>query len=292
VETAFFEPGDYELVKQMKLAVKRKVAGLATGEQRSPVKGGGIEFADYREYIPGDDVRQVDWSVFLRFRKLVVKLCAEEKELTLMVILDSSRSMNFGAPDKFRIAKRIGGILAGIAIQNGNRAGIVSLGKKLHEAVRPERNRVALTSLVRSLGALDPVEFADPSACVREFAARYGGKCVAVFLSDLLFPQWEDVIGVLAASRCESYVVQILDRTELDPPRLGELTLVDIEDGSEVPLHIDRETTRRYLKELDGFLFGVERLCKSRGIGYSLVPTDTALAGVFHQDLIRGGLLC
>jgi uncharacterized protein (DUF58 family) len=288
----FLEPGDYELMKRMRLSVRRPIAGFATGEQRSPVKGGGIEFADYREYIPGDDIRQVDWSVFLRFRKLLVKLCAEEKELTLMTIIDSTRSMNFGNPDKLGTAKRIAAIISGIALENGNRAGVAVLGPRLREPVRPERNRVALSSLLRAIGSIEPLASAEPVACLREFADRYGGKCVAVLVSDLLYPEWREVVGALASSRCESHVVQVLAPEELDPALSGEVTLVDLEDSSEVSLHLDVDTSRRYVETLDAFLLEAERLCRTRGLGYSLVATGTPMTRVFHRDLVAGGLLC
>ena len=122
---------DLELIRQLSINAKRRIVGLATGEQRSLVRGSGIEFADYREYQPGDDIRQVDWAVFLRLRRLLVKLCAEEKELTLMIFLDTSRSMCFGQPEKFVQARKIAAILAGIALYEGNRAGILTMGRNL-----------------------------------------------------------------------------------------------------------------------------------------------------------------
>ena len=97
-------PKELELTRQLSIHARRKTAGIVTGEQRSLARGSGIEFADYREYQAGDDIRQIDWSVFLRMRRLLVKLSAEEKELTLMIIMDTSKSMSFGSPDKLESA--------------------------------------------------------------------------------------------------------------------------------------------------------------------------------------------
>jgi uncharacterized protein (DUF58 family) len=209
-----------------------------------------------------------------------------------MAVIDATRSMNYGNPDKLKAAKRIAAILSGIALENGNRAGIAVLGPRLREPVRPERDRIALSSLIRAIGAIEPVGAAAPVACLREFAARYGGKCVAVLISDLLYPEWRDVLGALAASRCESYVVQVLSPSELDPALVGEVTLVDLEDSSEVSLHLDLDTSRRYIEAIDAFLAEVEKLCRSRGLGYSLVATGTPMTRVFHRDLVSAGLLC
>jgi uncharacterized protein (DUF58 family) len=254
--------------------------------------GGGIEFADYREYLPGDDVRQIDWSVYLRLRRLLVKLCAEEKELTLVVLLDASRSMDYGEPNKLEVAKRTACILAGIALRNGNRAGIGVLGPSLLEPLRPERSKVSLTGVARALASVLPTDRSAPAACVRQFAARYGRKCVAVLISDLLFDEWPQVLAGLGASGSETHVVQILAPSELDPPERGETTLVDMEDGSEAPLHIDAALLGRYADGLGAFLAGVREDCARKGLGHSLVRSDLPLSRVFLEDFRKEGLVC
>lgn len=286
------EPGDYRLIGRLSLAAKRRVSGLITGEQRSPARSGGIEFADYREYQPGDDVRRIDWAVFLRLRRLLIRLCAEEKELTLMVILDASRSMKFGQPEKLRFAGRLAAILAGIALHDGNRAGVLAFGPHLRELLRPQRGRASLTDVAGAITRLEEAETLDAAACTREFAARYGKKCMAVFLSDLLFPAWSQAVGGLSASGCEVYVVQILAPEELDPPYLGEVTLADREGRGEVELHLGAAATRRYRDELARFLREVRGTCHRLGLGHALIPTDLAMARALHTELRQEGLLC
>lgn len=292
METRLLDSHDYELIKQLSLVVKRKVTGLVTGEQRSPIQGGGIEFADYREYIPGDDVRQVDWTVFLRFRKLLVKLCAEEKELTLMLVIDNSRSMNFGNPDKLYYAKKICSILAGIAIYNGNRCGVVTFGNKIEEVLKPQRNQVSLNGIINSISKIEISNKISPIYCIKNFASRYGKKCMAIFISDLLFSEWQQVIKGLSASGSESFVIQILSKSEIDPSLFGEVTLVDIENGTNIPLHIDYETLKQYNIYLNDFLYDVRQICHKQNIGYSMIPTDKSIKQIFQQELRKGGLLC
>jgi uncharacterized protein (DUF58 family) len=283
---------DYELINQLSLAVKRRMSGLATGEQRSPVQGGGIEFADYREYQPGDDIRQVDWAVFMRLRRLLVKLCAEERELTLILMLDISKSMNFGLPDKLLIARRIAAMLAGIALQGGNRTGIILMGSELHELLPPGHSRLTLAGVVKALELVRPEQKVNPVTCIRQFTARYGKKCMVVMLSDLLFPEWSQVISGLAASGCESYMLQIMASEELDPPLIGEVTLVDLEGLGDVSLHIDQKMARLYRRELAGFLREIRQTCNREALGYTMVSSDTPLVRVLHHDLRKGGLLC
>ena len=283
---------DYKLIEQFSLAAKRRLSGLATGEQRSPALGGGIEFADYREYQPGDDVRRIDWAVFLRLRRLLIKLSAEEKELTLMIILDGSRSMWFGQPDKARESARLAAILAGIALHGGNRAGILTLGPQLGEVIRPERSRTSMPALTAALSRLEPLEGINPAHCMKQFAAKYSHKCIVVLISDLLFPQWPQTLSGLANSGCEGYVLQMLAPEELDPSCVGEVTLVDLEDQSEVPLHIGRELTLRYRRELAAFIREIRRVCQRHGLRHTMVSTGMSLERVLYEDLSRGGLLC
>jgi uncharacterized protein (DUF58 family) len=271
---------------------KRRVAGLVTGEQRSPIQGGGIEFADYREYQPGDDIRQIDWAVFLRLRRLLVRLFAEEKELTLMLLMDVSQSMRFGKPDKLWFASRIAAILAGISIHGGNRAGILTMGAQLTELVPPVRTRSALADIARTLVNIQPSANFNPERSIRQFAARYGRRCMVVLLSDFLYPQWAETIRGLAISGCEGYVVQVLSSDELNPPQMGEVTLVDIESSRELPLHVGSEETRRYRQEMAGFLHELRQTTMRNGLGHTLVATDMPLARLFHHELRQGGLVC
>jgi uncharacterized protein (DUF58 family) len=292
LEQRLLDAADYKLISQFSLVVKRRVTGMITGEQRSPALSGGIEFADYRAYQPGDDVRRIDWSAFLRLRRLLVKLCAEEKELTLMLMLDISRSMRFGSPDKLWLAARLGAVLAGVALHGGNRAGVLAWGEHLREVWRPQSSQASLAGLVKAVAAVEPAARIDPVLCLREFSARYGRKCLSVLLSDLLFPEWPQVVSGFAASGCEGYVLQILAADELDPPHLGEVTLVDLEGAGEVPLHIGNDIARLYRREVALFLQEVRHSCHRQGLGHAMLASDTPLARILHTDLRQEGLLC
>jgi len=285
-------PGDRELASSLGLATRRRYAGLAAGEQRSPAVGGGIEFADYREYLPGDDPRAVDWAVYRRLGKLLVRICAEERELTLMILLDASRSMDHGEPGKLGHARRLACILAGIAIGGGNRAGLCSLGPGLIEALRPERGKASLEGFEGACARLLPLAEFRPAEALDGFVARYGRRCVAVLISDLMFPEWPQVLGALAASGCEAQVLQVLSRDELDPAVRGETTFVDAETMREAPIHADAATLMRYANELEGFLGSVRRTCGGLGLGWALAPTDGDVARLFRDELCEGGFLC
>lgn len=283
---------DYELARGLSIRARKRLSGFAAGEQRSPSTGGGIEFADYREYAPGDDVRLLDWSVYLRSRKLLVKLCAEEKELSLVSIVDISRSMDFGTPTKLELAKRIASVLACVALGGGDRAGVVALGQGLVEPIRPERRKLTMAGVARAVHALEPSARSSPEAALRQFASSYGGKCIAVLVSDLLFPEWQRSLDALTSSGCEAYVVQLLAPEELAPPERGEVTFVDMEDGSEAPSHIDEALLSRYDEALRSYLARTGAECSKRGLGYCLVGSDASLGRVLHEDFVKAGILC
>lgn len=289
---ALLEPAELELIRRLTLSVKRRAAGQATGEQRSPALGGGIEFADYREYAPGDDVRQVDWSVFLRFRKLLIKLCAEEKELTLVLLLDHSQSMAYGQAGKYRQAQRMAAILGGIALASGNRAAVLAWGADLKEIATPLRGQRSVPLLADRIRRLEAGGPGNPLACVRQFASRYGRRCLAVLLTDLLHPDWSPVLAGLTASGGEAHVLHILAPEELEPPQRGEVTLVDQETSAEAALHLDGPLVDRYQAELRQWLGLVGTQCRASGLGYALVRSDAALPRVFLEDLKKAGLVC
>lgn len=292
MENRLLDASDLDLARQLTISVKRRATNPATGEQRSPSLGGGIEFADYREYIPGDDIRQVDWTIFRRLRKLMIKQSAEEKELSLMLILDNSRSMHFGDRDKLVLAKRVCAILCGIAMHSGNRAGLLSWGSNLKEVIPPRRNLRSLSFLSDRINAVSEAQTVDYDACMRQFASRYGRRCVAVLVSDLLYPEWPHVLSSLAASGCESHVIQILCPSELDPLPQGEVTFVDSENGTEVPMHVNAKNIEDYRLVLRTYLDEILASCRSKGIGHTQISSDRPLAAVFHQDLRKGGLVC
>ncbi len=283
---------DYELVKAMSLNPRRRVSGFAAGEQRSPAKGGGIEFADYREYMRGDDARLVDWAVYLRLRKLLVRLCAEEKELTLALVIDASRSMDSGDPSKLGVAKRVAGVLAGIALRNGNRVGVCALGADLLEPLKPERSRVGLAEAETALLRIAPQDSFAPLAGMRRFASRYGGKCVAVLISDFLYPEWKETITALAASRSEAYALQVLSREELDPGVSGEITLVDSENDEEVPLLIDARTAAAYRGKVAEFVGAAARHARKQGVGWVSAASDEPIERLFRRELAGSGIVC
>ncbi|MBP7264185.1 MAG: DUF58 domain-containing protein [Spirochaetia bacterium] len=295
----FLKPGDWELASSLSIRPRRKVSGFSAGEQRSPSLGGGIEFADYREYAPGDDARRVDWSVFMRSRRLMIRLAAEEKDLTLVVVLDASASMDHGQPGKLDYARRLACILAGAAVNTGNRAALAVLRPGFVEALPPERGKLGFQELVRLVGSVRASpgrsgarEETTGAAAARQFGARYGRKCVAVILSDFFQSDWEDAVAAYAASGAEILALQVLSPDELEPELVGEAVLADREDGQETPLHLDASVMARYAAELDAHTAAVASAFRRSGAAWALAPSDGDPAVLFKATLAGTSFIC
>ncbi|HAW87206.1 MAG: hypothetical protein A2087_03965 [Spirochaetes bacterium GWD1_61_31] len=312
---AFLKAADYQLANNLRIQPRRKVSGFSVGEQRSPTAGGGIEFADYRDYAPGDELRRVDWNVFLRLRKLVVKLAAEEKELTLVVLLDTSASMGYGFPEKLWYARRLAAIAAGAAVHHGDRAAIALMRPDFLELLPPERAKSGLPELVHALSfltAADPQSTGGAVAAggsvvagsqgqgavsggllaARRFAARYGRKCLAVILSDFLYPDWAATISAFGASGAEILALQVLAPEELDPALSGESLFLDAEDGQETPLYVDAAVIDGYRLAMDAHCRQVKAACVRAGLAYGLAPSSGDPARLFRVELAGKSFIC
>ncbi len=147
-----FDAGFLRRLEQLELASRRLTAGRLKGERRSPRRGQSVEFADYRNYSHGDDLRQLDWNVYARLERLFVKLFVEEEDVTVHVLVDASRSMDYGEPNKLDFARRSAAALAYVALANHDRVSVAFLGEGRVSALRPLRGKARAVELFRFLG--------------------------------------------------------------------------------------------------------------------------------------------
>jgi len=266
-------------------------AGKLLGERRSKRRGRSVEFDDYRPYVPGDDLRYIDWNVFARLEKFFLKLFYEEEDLSLMLIVDASASMDAGEPSKLILAHRLAMALGYVGLVNLNRVTIARFSQSGLVRLAPMRGRPSVARLgAFLLESLDPRSerpgeqpIGDFNAVMRTLATTRQGKGVVVLLSDLLVRE-----GVLpglnylsGARGWDACCLQILSPDELDPARAGrggvlagDLRLTDTETGRTAEVTISAPLIARYRQRLDRFLAQTERLCEARSIQHILVPSD------------------
>src|SRR4051812_11445230 len=247
LDPTVFDEGFLRQLERLGVLMKQPARGGLKGGRRSGKRGQSVEFADYRDYALGDDLRQLDWNVYARLERLFVKLFVEEEDVTISFLLDASPSMAFGRPQKLLFAKRAVAALGHIALSGEDRVVLTTLMGRTARRQSGLRGSSRIFRLLSNLSAVQPVEGpTDLLASVRHAGAQLSGRGVVVLLSDLLDPSSERVIRELAATGSELIVLHILSPDELDPQLEGDLRLVDSESGEGIDVTVDLATIDDY----------------------------------------------
>lgn len=292
----------------------RKVfAGKMPGERRSKRRGQSVEFDDYREYSPGDDLRHIDWNVFARFDRFVIKLFREDEDLSVRIVLDASPSMHAGEPSKLLTAHRLAMAIGYVGLVNQNRVSLSVIGRGPVNGLAPMRGRRSvqrlgaflLESLREGMPAIENGSSSGDGggpgfnpALAAISADRLSGKGMVFVLSDLLVREgWAKGLDALSAVRgYDTACLQILSPDELDPAAavergfVGDLRLTDAETGRGAEITVSPAMLRQYQTRLTEFLETVKKDCRGRGITHNLVPSDADLAQLITGSLRRQGL--
>jgi uncharacterized protein (DUF58 family) len=273
---AFFPPEFLAQLERLSLLSRRAFRGSVKGERRSPRRGHSVEFADYRAYGHGDDLRYVDWNIYGRLDRLHVKLFVDEEDLCLHHLVDASASMRFGAPSKLEYAVRTAAALGFVGLVNHERVGVGILRARAAEGWPPSRGRNQVVGLLDFLAAVDPQGPTRLNEALADYAARAREPGLAVLVSDLLDPHgFESGVRALLERRYDVHLVHLLDPTEMNPDLAGDLRLEDAETGEVRDITVDAETLRGYRERLSQFLQRVEGFCRAHEVGYHRVVTDT-----------------
>src|SRR5947209_1925006 len=212
---AILDPTFLKKLERLSLIAKRPFAGQMKGEKRSVKRGTSVEFADYREYILGDDLRYVDWNTAARLDKLFVKLFIEEEDLYLALLLDTSRSMDFGSPKKLHYAARVAAALGYIGLANYDRVGLTAFAGGIGDALPTKRGKAGVLPLFGYINRLEAEGGTSFAASMKAFAARAKYRGVAIVISDFLDPQWADGLKSLLAHEFQVTLIHTLDEEEL-----------------------------------------------------------------------------
>lgn len=276
-------------LERLELVTRKVFRGRMKGERRSSRKGQSVEFADYRNYVAGDDLRSLDWNLYARLDKLIVKLFLEEEDLHFYTLIDASPSMAFGEPTKLEYAKQVAAALGFIGLTRTDRVKIETLGGQQSPILRGRRS---VGRMVDFLGEVEPDETTTLDEGVRQFCLRNSGKGVVVLISDLMDKQgYESALRYLVAKRVDTYVIQILSQEEIDPDVTGDLRLVDCEDNDMAEVTISAPLLNRYKATLEAFTSGAQEFCGRRGMNYLLASNETPVKELMTGYLRRRGLV-
>src|SRR3954447_1543759 len=214
-------------LEQLELVSRKIFLGRMKGERRSKRKGQSVEFADYRNYVVGDDLRFLDWNLYARLDRLFIRLFMEEEDLHFYILLDNSLSMDFGTPSKLRYAKQVAAALGFIGLVNMDRVVVEAFNDRLVQSLPPARGRRSLWRLLDFLQKIEPAGPSDLRRALRTFSLKCSGKGIVVLLSDLMDKGgYEDALRYLVARQLNIYVIQVLSQEEIDPEVVGDLRLV------------------------------------------------------------------
>jgi uncharacterized protein (DUF58 family) len=278
-------------LERLSFISKRSHVGRVKGERKSPRRGSSVEFADYRPYEIGDDLRYVDWNAFGRLNRLYLKVFVDEEDLCVHLILDGSASMDFGTPNKFQYAVRLAAALAFVGFTNLERVGVAVFRDRVSEGWLPTRGRNQFLPVADFLSGIVPAGATRFNDSLAQYALRAKDSGLAIVISDFLDPGgYESGLRSLMERRFDIHVVHLLSRDELHPTFGGDLELVDAESGEVREVSVDAETLRAYERQLSGFLSGIETFCRSKEINYVRVSTDVGLEDLLLRRL-KGTLL-
>ncbi|HEX2142780.1 MAG TPA: DUF58 domain-containing protein, partial [Candidatus Limnocylindria bacterium] len=261
------------------------------GERRSVRRGQSVEFADYRNYTAGDDLRQLDWNVYARLERLFIKLFVEEEDVTVHVLVDASRSMDFGAPNKLWFARRAAGALAYLGLAHLDRVSVGFLGDGRATILRPIRGKARVLEVFRFLSEPRSERLTGLAPAAREYAARLRGRGPMILISDLMDPGYLDALRDLAGTRCQLSVLHVLAPEELDPEVPPDARLVDNESGAGVDVTGDDDLVERYRTRLAEWQAEIGQFVSRRGGSYVTVPSDLDLADLLFDTLRRRRVL-
>ena len=283
-------------LEQFQLLAARRAKSSAKGERRSRARGQSVEFADYRNYVAGDDFRYLDWNLYGRLERLFLKLYEEERELPVRILLDSSESMTFGTPPKFDFARQVAAAAGYVALCGFDRvtvhvfpeAGPETDGAEIaaRGGLRAVRGRKSSLEFFQNLSKLTARGAADLNQSLRRgaLAARQAG--VAVVLSDFLDPGgYESGLNALVGRGFHINAIQILSPEELAPGAYGDLRLVDSETGAIQEVTFGKYRLKAYQQTVMNYCQRLREFCQARGMSFFSVSSDTSLEQLLLNQL-------
>jgi len=286
----FFHPTTISKITQLDLRAKQVVEGFLSGMHKSPFFGQSIEFVQHRDYVPGDDIRHLDWKVWSKTNKFYIKQYEAETNLRCAIVVDTSESMVYGngAMNKYEYACTGAACLAYLVVRQQDSAGLVSFGWDVKQAIPPKSSQRQLTAIANTLHLSKPAQKTDMLKSLKTVAETMPSRGVVIVFSDLLTDREELFKGLemLRHRKQDVAVFHILDDDELTFPFGG---MTKFEGMEELPnIFCDPKALRDgYLEALEEYLVEVRRGCSRLGVDYNLVRTSDYLDAILSKFLFR-----
>ncbi len=280
----------FKSLKLLSIITRRHFRGEKIGHRKSPNRGSSAEFAEYKEYIPGDDPRFIDWNLYGRLEKLYVKKFHNEEDLTVSVLLDSSNSMNFGTPTKFDHARKLSAAISYIALQHQDLARIYSFTQGLDPVSEGGFRRSHIYRLMGFIENRQPSGKTESiDEVVQHFLVKNRRPGVVFILTDAMFGDGLfSGLKRLAHKRFEVNLVQVLTPEELNPDLAGLVDLIDAEDFSKISLNINKQALTVYEEILRENTDELKSFLLQHGMKYhrslTNTPFESTLLNLFNRS--------
>jgi len=268
-------------LEQLTLVATRVRAGAMKGERRSNKRGTSIEFADYRDYVRGDDLRRLDWNIYARLERPFIKLLEDEEDLAVHLLLDTSASMDWPnegsdvAHNKLRYGQRLLAGLAYISLATNDRLMLASISDSRRGEYGPVRGRGHGIGMLNYVSGLKAQGVTDLNAALKGYATRGGRPGLCFLISDLFSPTgFQDGVNALLAKGYEVGIIHVVSPDEVDPPLGGDLRLVDVETGQPQEVTIDGGMRELYMRRFAEWREHIRADCLRRNIHYVSVETN------------------
>jgi uncharacterized protein (DUF58 family) len=258
-------------------------SAAAAGLRRTASRGVGVEFQDYRHYEPGDDPRLIDWTVEARLRQLVIRVSRAEGHLRLYLLMDVSRSMSVGTPDKLSCARKLAAALAYIAIARRDAVAVATFDESIHQHLPLAAGRVQLSRVFEVLGAAVISGRSGIDRALMTYGAAVRGPGVAVVFSDF-FQEGADLQGLryLLHRGITPVVVQVLAPDELNPDITDETELIDVEDPGSPRVIVDPSAMRGYHDRLSQLSQTLRDFCAANRLAYMQLCSSDPFERLLH----------
>lgn len=288
-------PEDFRILEGLRLNPRKSFAGRIRGERLTRKKGISIEFADYREYTEGDDLRHLDWNVLARLQNAVIKTYQDEEDLAVYLVVDLTASMSFGEPQKQQLAKTLACAFGYIALNSQDAAYPVTLpmtanpNRGASGVGAALRGRASYPKLARWTNSIPGLATGGLAGALRDFVKASVRPGLVVLLTDALDPEMPGLIRVLGGRGHEVCLLQILAPEEIDPDLEGDLRLLDAETNEIVEVTANRDALEGYRKALAAHNESLQEACLRVGGRYVSIPVDKPLEWILKEKLRREG---
>lgn len=298
MKVSYLSDGFFSRLETLSLNLRSNLSGYFGGKHLVNTYGQTVEFADFREYQLGDDIRRIDWNLYSRFEKYFLKLFTDERQMQIQIFLDCSASMGKDNPKKSAYAVATAAALGFLAVHNMDKVSFNIMSGEHSE--NPFGTIIGKNAFFRAVTALDNLEFdgdADIETCVSSCPDTAAHNGLSVIISDFFTESnWKKAVDYLVYKRRQVLLVQVMTPEEIDPSYDGRVNMidsesVDVSDPRNMKLKITRGMQRAYQEALSDFKKDIKTFCTKRGVDFISVDTSMPIEKVLFGELLKAGIM-